>query len=449
MRFSIATSAVALLQLAVGAAIPNDYEDESQSEAPIVPTHTYILPTISYSPLVKSDKFVTLSTHINTVLSNAIDITAHSWEYGTLTQALLEVYNDNLTPYKWNPLAFTSGSTLLVDIVANITAGVVAQYDWSGAPNARSAKSLGTYLSATPPVALRPQPLVDGAGSLGDPASVGPAAWLLANFVDRLRVNKQLKSQISSDAYAWATANQLQYLRQGPKDGRGTISQRENTFELWSDMGFMISPFLAYLGLTTNATQLLDEALTQWTDVSDAMLRTDTNLYIHVNTWDQKFWATGNGWMLAGLMRVLASIRAAGVAQTPAFANRVATAENIAALVFKSLFAQLGYDGRLPNYMLQNDRSLAVADSTGTAAVVGAFYRFYVMRPDLATPMLQFASKAFDGVVDRIDRQSWLTEVVDPSGQNGFVVTPGSNLRSPEGQSLLAMMWAARNDAGI
>ncbi|RSH82547.1 uncharacterized protein EHS24_007528 [Apiotrichum porosum] len=403
------------------------------------------LATLSYMPTVQSASYVNLTHMMPKVIDNAIAITSHSWEFGVLTQTLLEVYSPNLAPFDWITGAL-GNQDYLPFMLCNVTANELSSYDWSGAPSDGADSNLNDYLwDSTSKKTLSPQPLLDGAGSLGDPASLGVAAWVLAHYADQ--VSGQLSSVQDDDAYAWAVGNQLAYLYAGYESDNGTISQREGYFEVWADMGYMISPFMAYLGLATSNTTLLTAALNQWTLDSSALLDTSVNLYRHVNTFDARFWATGNAWMLQGLMRILASIDSAG--QTDNMGTSVSTAETTAANVFTALFNQLTSDGRLPNYMLTDDSTLSIADSTGTAGVVAAFYRFYIRRPDLAKALTTKAAQAFDGVVAKIDSSFWLTDVVDPLGTNGFIVTPGSGTQSPEGQSFVALMWAARTAAKI
>jgi len=67
------------------------------------------------------------------------------------------------------------------------------------------------------------------------------------------------------------------------------------------------------------------------------------------------------------------------------------------------------------------------------------------MFPDSATDAnVAAAEKAFDGVVAKIDGDGWLTSVVNPMGP--WVI---DGAKSPEGQSFVGMMWAARTKAGL
>ncbi|TXT15672.1 hypothetical protein VHUM_00175 [Vanrija humicola] len=408
---------------------------------PHTPAHT--LPSLSFAPGVNDPLYVQLTRSLPGILDKAIEITKHSWELGTLTNVLVEVYNPELSPFGFLPSAWNSSAHPNLPLtVVNITAQELAGYDFSGAPKAATT-NLAALLSSTTPRAL-----VDGAGSLGDPAALGPAAWITANFADQVRVlNNSGVSGLQRDAaYAWAVGNQLADLYAGPRADNGTISQRTEEFQLWSDMGYMIPPFLAYLGLTTNNATLLGEALNQWSLESSALLDPAANLYRHVHYWDTGFWLTGNGWMLSGLVRVLASIAKSPFAAQ--FATQTDAAARTAAKVFAALFNAADDWGLIATYIGATDGAAALTDSTGTAAVAGAFYRFLVLRPDLAAPLKPKADLAFRGVVSKINGANWLTAVVDPQGTNGFLRNDAANVRSPEGQSLLGALWAARTAAG-
>jgi len=64
------------------------------------------------------------------------------------------------------------------------------------------------------------------------------------------------------------------------------------------------------LGLAANSTDLLWDAINQFRNESGYILNIDknqeNNIYRHVNEdWGYPYWATGNGWMTYGLMRVV------------------------------------------------------------------------------------------------------------------------------------------------
>lgn len=114
------------------------------------------------------------------------------------------------------------------------------------------------------------------------------------------------------------------------------------------------------LGADTSRDSLLKLGIDQWILESSALLDPSTNLYRHINDFDPYFWATGNGWMLHGVSRVLASIEEAG--RTPAFSTQVASVRKTMKGVFTALFGQLNNEGLLPNYMLHWDASLGECD---------------------------------------------------------------------------------------
>lgn len=161
-------------------------------------------------------------------------------------------------------------ATDVPDAFIQVTKAALADYDWTGSPsssNAANATDIKNYISSnTSPHPLQSRPLVDGAGSLGDPASLAPAVWLLAELAGRNDVRQKYGLRSQAD-YAWAVGGQLRYVMEGSKSDNGgfhvmwfgplrreqviqtlksgTISMREGNFQVWSDMGYMIPPFAA------------------------------------------------------------------------------------------------------------------------------------------------------------------------------------------------------------
>ncbi|GFZ48818.1 hypothetical protein JCM24511_06567 [Saitozyma sp. JCM 24511] len=427
----------------------------------------YVPPNVNLSSVqpnsaINSAAYHNLSNQLPVILSNAVSTSNHSWELGTLVETLLEVYNPELTPFGWNPNVANCDTSQVPWAALQIILASLYETNWTGAPSSgspganssSSLQGLANYLnSSTSPTALTGATLIDGDGALGDPCSLGSGVWVLAQFCTRDDVRNALGAK-SGESYAWAVGNQLQHLESGTRNDNGTISQREGYFELWSDMGFMIPPFPAYLGLSTGNQALLNISLAQWLLESSALLDTTVNIFRHINDWDARLWATGNGWMLYGAVRVLASVQSyssSGSATDNAISSEVAQIQTTLSGVFTALFNQLDNNSLIPDYMNQPNATLAIGDSSGTALTVAAFYRFLSVcsTASVSDSVKSLASKAFDGVVAQIDSNGWLGNVVDPLGTNGWVVYPGSNIRSPEGQSFVGLMWAARTAAGI
>ncbi|OXG29456.1 hypothetical protein C359_04851 [Cryptococcus neoformans Bt120] len=420
------------------------------SSTPVTTSFTPVsglaFPSIVASPSIIASSYKTLTSLIPSILSNANSIAVHSWEIGAFTETLLEVYYPKLSPFEWDANAF-DGEDIPWSVL-KIATDAISHYNWTGAPGQDFSKSLQDYLFPdTTPHAHVSQALVGGDGALGDPVSLIPAVWLLAKFAKQNDLRDKLGLRCPED-YAWAVGNQLDYLFNGPTSDNGTISQREARFEVWSDMGYMITPSLAYLGLDISDDSLLKKALEQFILESSAMLDTDQLIYQHIPATDARLWATGNGWMTYGLMRNLASVKTSPFAED--LSSLKFEAEQTIAGVFKALFDQLGEDSLLPDYMLQDNSTLALGDTAGTALTVAAYYRFLEIAPHLTSQdMTAKAEKAFDGVVAKIDDNGWVTHCVDPMGTYGWVVYPEDySLHSPEGQAFAAKMWKARTDAG-
>ncbi|ORX38179.1 hypothetical protein BD324DRAFT_619871 [Kockovaella imperatae] len=428
----------------------------SRSHHRRAPSPSYTPPNITFSPVNGSSSIQDSSYHrltglLPTVLENAVESSFHSWEIGTLVEAILETYYPSTRAFGYDP-NYLNGKVPTEAL--QVVVAALGSYPWSGSPESTalntSSADLSDYLSpSSAPVTLAPQALVNGDGSLGDPCSLGAGVWTLAEFLTQQAASQSLSTgNEGADDYAWAVGNQLQYLRQQPTSSNGTMSQRENGFQLWADMGYMIPPFLASLGLATSSDDLLALGINQWLLESSALLDTTKDIFRHINDFDARLWATGNAWMLYGACRVLASIGVAG--ETSNLAAQVGSTVRQLSAIFPAIFAQLDSDNLVPNYMYESEPSLSIGDAAGTALIVAAYYRFAALAPRYATQTLTAqANKAFDGVIAQLGDDGWLTHVVDPMGTNGWVVNLNSGQRSPEGQSFLAHMWVARTALGV
>lgn len=212
----------ALIAVPFALAIPAPHLQARASPAAPTPTYTppmINLPTVTPNPDIDSDHYRTLSGILQTVLQNGIAISNTSWELGTLSESLLEVFNPSLTPFEWDEDSFHRDVPWPMFSVA---LAALNNYNWTGSPNASGHPGeLALYLDpATSPTKLVPQPLLDGAGALGDPNAIGGAIWILARFAERKHVRKQCGLRKAGD-YAWAVGNQLQHTRMGPTSANG------------------------------------------------------------------------------------------------------------------------------------------------------------------------------------------------------------------------------------
>lgn len=128
---------------------------------------------------------------------------SHSWEWGTLSETLLEVLNPSLSVFASSKTSFPSG-TIPSQSVSSVKSLSYAQ------PHINTSTASHTLIAD---------------GATGDPASMGVAAIMIGK---------------TKSAYASAATRQLNHLLyEVPRYNNGAISQREGYAELWAD--FMVS----------------------------------------------------------------------------------------------------------------------------------------------------------------------------------------------------------------
>ena len=221
-----------LLPLIAATPIVRRGDDNSASSSPTStsnysPTpYTYTPPSVTLStvyanPAISDSSYTDLTNRLPMILQNAVSISTHSWELGTLTQSLLEVYNPALAVFEYNSSAFYG------DVpwpMLEVTLASLGDYNFSGSPSDigdAPDNYLADYLDvSSTPTKLLPQALAPGDGALGDPCALGPAVWVLAKFAGRDDLKDSLGARESAD-YAWAVGNQLELLREGPTSANG------------------------------------------------------------------------------------------------------------------------------------------------------------------------------------------------------------------------------------
>lgn len=151
----------------------------SQASAISYPTST----AIPFSP----------GFNVSAVLEYAVSLPSHSWEYGTATQALLELFDAPHSVFGASPFP-----------VPRL--------------NPNSTPSLA-YAKEKIVIGVPPNGLSDGDGAVGDPASLGVSAVLLGK---------------TDAAYAAAAKAQAEYVLAGaPRWHNGAISHRADHPEIW------------------------------------------------------------------------------------------------------------------------------------------------------------------------------------------------------------------------
>ncbi|SNX85440.1 uncharacterized protein MEPE_04149 [Melanopsichium pennsylvanicum] len=223
-----------------------------------------------------------------------------------------------------------------------------------------------------------------GAGSSLDGSATGPEV-LLAAWLDG-EINRS-NGVMGAGFYSNASRRTLDMvLRRTPRSLTGAISHRYTTTALWSDAVYMMPPFLSFYGMITRNNTLLQTAYDQIRLYRDSMrltTGTSTNLWGHIlipdnRTWtDGGAWATGNGWVLAGMARTLATIE-----QSQASLQMVQQKNDLITWMQEILDASWPLlDERallFHNYM--NDTS-TFYDTAGTALITYATYRLASMSP--------------------------------------------------------------------
>lgn len=97
------------------------------------------------------------------------------------------------------------------------------------------------------------------------------------------------------------------FLHSAPRTEDGTICHLNTSTQVWDDSMYMAPPFLAVAGHA-------DEAVRQVEGIRRALWNEKAKLYAHIwdagkKRWiDGEFWGVGNGWVAAGLARVIKAL---------------------------------------------------------------------------------------------------------------------------------------------
>lgn len=341
---------------------------------------------------------------VDKVASVMQDRASHSWEWGTAAQALLELYNNELSIYGSNP--FPGGQIPKAD------------------PKIKSLSYVKGHINT------QSDTLVGADGAAGDPASLGVSAILIGTSDKRF-----------SDA-ADRQANHL--LTKVPRYSNGAISHRESHAELWADNMSMSFPFLAYQAVAKNDTGLMATTVKQCGLQRDVL---KTNQYLnwrHIigdnpNSQDQGLWSTGNGWAGYGMVRVLHTLQA-----WPRTRGMTTEINNLKTWIKEILDGAMlsGFDdGLLHNYLNKDDW---FGEVSGTALLTAVAYRMAVNdAAKFPQKYIDWADTNRKNLARHVRSDGVASPAVNPLGwtdRNKF--TTGS----PEGQAFMVFLYTSYRD---
>lgn len=226
----------------------------------------------------------------------------------------------------------------------------------------------------------------------------------------------------------------LEYLlNDAPRTADGVICHNNTSFfegfskyQLWIDGMYMVPPFLAVMGE-------LDEAYTQIKGYVRHLFDDENDLFYHiVDVSDGRFvrkvhWATGNGWAVMGLARVIEEADGKG---------RKDVASELTALLIRVISAMHRYqpaDGRFTD-ILDGDDSFT--DGTSSMMFAAAVYRG-IVHGYVPEEFGQYAENAYGAVTNDIDEYGILRHV---AGCPDFI----SDGTSAEAQASYIMASARR-----
>ncbi|KAG7441253.1 uncharacterized protein BT62DRAFT_956103 [Guyanagaster necrorhizus] len=359
---------------------------------------------------------------IVSVAALAESLPSHSWEFGTASEALLELYNPNISIYGEDPLPAESYSPSSVKALSYAQEKIVLGVGANG--------------------------LSDGDGAVGDPASLGVFAWLIGK---------------TNESYANGARDEIEYmLGQAPRWENGAISQRTDVAELWNDFIYMAPPFIAYYAADTFNISLLHESYKQCGYYREVLQATNISSESYDGVWmhiigpqsqDAGLWSTGNGWAAGGMARVLATIMKAPAASLASW--RQEAIDDLTKWIQEIVHGVMGSpttEGLARNYLDDVwEDGHGFGEISGTSMIASVIYRMAVLQPDIFNTTYISWADGVRGTLSGTDSQG------NPHVTTNGTVTPAVNplawldtepwtAGSPEGQCFVVLMYAAWRD---
>ncbi|KAJ7638470.1 hypothetical protein FB45DRAFT_1054755 [Roridomyces roridus] len=341
---------------------------------------------------------------IAAVVKTAKILPSRSWEFGTAAEALLELYNPDLSVFSSHPFPVPT---------------IPENYDIPSLTYAASKIVIGTGANG----------LSTGDGAVGDPASLGVSAILLGK---------------TNAAYAAAVQAEIKYITQdAPRFSNGAISHRTDVAELWADFIYMAPPFLVYAAADLGDLDLLHEAYLQC-GLYRQILQPNHGIWQHIigpQNQDEGFWSTSNGWAAAGMARVLATVIKASISANASW--RQEAIDNLSLWIQEIIDGAMRCSmdgGLLRNYL---DDTSWFGEISGSSLLAAVAYRMAILRPQqFGEKYLEFA----DGI------RCTLAKYIASDGSVSPAVNPMSAgdrspiSWSPEGHNFVVLLYCAWRD---
>ncbi|KAJ8073391.1 hypothetical protein PM082_011666 [Marasmius tenuissimus] len=360
--------------------------------------------------------------NIEKVAALAEQLPTHSWEYGSAAEALLELYNPDISVFGSSPFP-----------VPAIPKSEIRSLQ---------------YADDRITIGVPPNIFADGAGAVGDPFSLGVAAVMLGKTEDR---------------FIPALEAEVDYLlNDAPRWYNGAISHRADVPELWSDWMYMLPPALAYYAVDTHDSDLLRESVDQCGYQRQALQANLSDSVPYKGVWEHivgpqspehGLWSTGNGWAVGGMSRVLATIMKAPTELTAGWCDEAV--DNLSTWIKEILDGALASppdDGLLRNYLNDTETAHGFGEISGTSLMAAVSYRMAVLLPDtFGEKYITWADEVIKTLAgtDRngnphvVEATGVVTPAVNPLG---WLDTDPWTSGSPEGNNFVVLLYAAWRD---
>ncbi|KAL9072207.1 MAG: hypothetical protein Q9161_003680 [Pseudevernia consocians] len=347
---------------------------------------------------------------VDDIMTAGASLAKASWEHGTAAEALIELHDPELSVFATDPFP----------------AARIPQPTVDATPGLVYAKKY---------IRKDEKTLIDADGSSGDTAALGVFCILIGQSITD---------------YHTAAKREADYLLEDvPRWSNGAISHRHCYAELWADFVYMAPPFLAYQAVATGNADLMRVAVQQCLLYSDVLQsEPERKLWKHIvgPAWmparDKGIWATGNGWAVAGMVRVLAT-----AIKSPYNKSDNLDTKRLLQVIFDiidgaSSAKKNGSPPLLCNYL--NDGSY-FGDVASTALVASAVYRLAVMFPkECSSQHIRFAESCWESVQAHINDRNG---DVGPTPMPGVALSHTPSMEgSSQGHSFVVMLFAAHRD---